>query len=623
VLTLAALAARLYQLATPVLRWDEGWSVAHATLPWAQLCKIALADRHPPLYFAMLKLWLCTGKSTWGLRFLSVLPGVLAVSLMYLVARAWAADLQSGADAPRSALLALLAAAFAAFWPLLVYYGQVVRMYSWSALWVLAATLCALAEPAPGTDSSRAKTLRVWLNVGLVLSSAAALYTLYHTAWVIAAIWLYAVLRRPQRLRWLVLLGLVTLALFVPWLVRAVGTIGERLTSDVAGARSLSDWLGLLWAPIEGLAFVQGGGRRALVALTLMLVAALLIGQPRRVPVRALALPMLALAFSVVGVAVGSQQLWFAPRHLVPATPFLGLLLAWALTRLAARWWPLCAAALVALAVLYGPAATGLVYDKNLEVTDPFDPTADHRHLATLASSGDLVYFNALSKAGWYENLRTASDPDWSYALRWEPIVEPMEVIRERVTTDARTHERLWFVLYNGAYGPNADLVDWLDTTYYPASAVWGADTLYLAYVAPATLGDWLSLEAQFADGVRLARARCSDVAAPGSSLAVELIWTTEQRVNTPYKVFVHLVDANGAVLAQHDGVPGAGRYPVDQWSVGETVHDRHGILMPAALSGDLALRVGLYDPATGARVPLRGGDDALTLPCPPISPQY
>ncbi|NLG29268.1 MAG: hypothetical protein GX557_15265 [Chloroflexi bacterium] len=69
VLTLAALAARLHQLAPPVLRWDEGWSLAHATLPWAQLGEIALADRHPPLYFAMLKLWLYTGKSAWGLRF--------------------------------------------------------------------------------------------------------------------------------------------------------------------------------------------------------------------------------------------------------------------------------------------------------------------------------------------------------------------------------------------------------------------------------------------------------------------------------------------------------------------------------------------------------------------------
>ncbi|NLG29269.1 MAG: hypothetical protein GX557_15270 [Chloroflexi bacterium] len=548
---------------------------------------------------------------------------MLAVPLMYLVARAWAADLCSGADAPRSALLALLAAAFAAFWPLLVYYGQVTRMYSWSALWVLAAARCALVEPAPGADGSRSKALRAWCNVGLVLFSAAALYTLYHTAWPIAAIWLYAALRRPQRLRRLVLLGFVTLALFAPWLVRALATIGERLASDAVGARSLGDWLGLLWAPIEGLAFVQGAGRRASVALALMLVAALLIGRPRRVPVRALALPVLALAFSVVGVAVGSQQLWFAPRHLVPATPFLGLLLAWALTRLAERWWPLCAASLVALAVLYGPAATGLVYEKNLEVTDPFDPSADHRHLSALASAGDLVYFNALSKAGWYENLRTASEPGWSYTLRWEPIVEPMEVIRERVTADARTHERLWFVLYNGDYGPNADLVDWLDTTYYPASAEWGADTLYLGYVAPATLGEWLPLEAQFAGGVRLVRARCSDAVAPGAGLAVELAWTTEQRVSTPYKVFVHVVDANGAVLAQHDAMPGAGRYPADRWDVGETVLDRHGILLPTALSGDLTLRVGLYDPATGARLPLQGGGDALTLPCPPTSPQH
>jgi hypothetical protein len=628
-LTGAALVVRLYQLATPALRWDEGWSLAHATLPWSQLAKIALADRHPPLYFALLKLWLATGRSTWGLRFLSVIPGVLAVPLMYHAARAWLANgaacaLRNSAfpKSRVSSLVPLLAAAFACFWPLLVYYGQVARMYSWSALWVLGAAWCALAgsssEVGAGQDAEslrrHARRQAAIQDVGLVLCSAASLYTLYHTAWAIAGLWLYALIVQPRRFRRLFLLGFAVLLFYAPWLFKAVTTLQQRLGTPVNAPQSLQDWLRLLVAPIEGLAFVQGSGRKAELALGLVLAAGLVLGRPSRADAQRLLLPVLVLAFSVLGVAVGSQQLWFAPRHLVPATPFLGLALAWALDRLRARWWPVLAVALLGLVLVYWSAGTHFVYQKTLEVTEAFDPTTDYRYLAENAGPEDLVYFNALATAGWYENLRRPQDPAWSYAMRWEPIIEPVDEIAARIQRDSQTHERLWFVFYKGDYGPNAALIAWLNEQLYPAGSAWQRDTLYLAYVAPSQPQASQPRGDQFSGGIRLGEARWTPNAAPGGAVAVTLVWQADRLPPESYKVFVHLVDASGRVVAQHDGLPDSGARPTETWAVGEQITDRHGLFLLADASLPLSLRVGLYSAQTGERLLLTDGSDAVHL---------
>ena len=66
------------------------------------------------------------------------------------------------------------------------------------------------------------------------------------------------------------------------------------------------------------------------------------------------------------------------------------------------------------------------------------------------------------------------------------------------------------------------------------------------------------------------------------------------------YKVFVHLyADPAAPPLAQHDSEPGGGLAPTTDWTPGETIIDRHGVLIPASLApGDYTLAIGLYDVA-------------------------
>ena len=63
-------------------------------------------------------------------------------------------------------------------------------------------------------------------------------------------------------------------------------------------------------------------------------------------------------------------------------------------------------------------------------------------------------------------------------------------------------------------------------------------------------------------------------------------------------------------LAAQHDSEPMGGLSPTTSWEPGRIVTDRHGLLIPSDLEpGTYTLIVALYDPATGARLPVSEGD--------------
>jgi hypothetical protein len=106
---------------------------------------------------------------------------------------------------------------------------------------------------------------------------------------------------------------------------------------------------------------------------------------------------------------------------------------------------------------------------------------------------------------------------------------------------------------------------------------------------------------------------------APGDSLQVSLSWQAISPDETSYKVFIHLIDENGQIVAQHDGFPASGELPTNIWTPDEYVLDTHAIPLPATLpAGSYTLRVGMYDPASGVRLPVSSdlpvSDNALDL---------
>ncbi|MFN8532290.1 MAG: glycosyltransferase family 39 protein [Dehalococcoidia bacterium] len=94
------------------------------------------------------------------------------------------------------------------------------------------------------------------------------------------------------------------------------------------------------------------------------------------------------------------------------------------------------------------------------------------------------------------------------------------------------------------------------------------------------------------------------------SGTEVRLAWRAEREVDGSLAVFVHLVDETGRILVQSDGIPAGGAAPASRWTAGLRFEDIHRLASEAP--GRIV--VGLYDPATGRRVPVDGGD-SVTLP--------
>jgi hypothetical protein len=79
--------------------------------------------------------------------------------------------------------------------------------------------------------------------------------------------------------------------------------------------------------------------------------------------------------------------------------------------------------------------------------------------------------------------------------------------------------------------------------------------------------------------------------------LEVTLYWGALAEMDVPYTVFVHLLGADGQVVAGDDGEPADGTRPTTGWVPGEYITDLHLVSIPGDLAaGEYVVEVGLYD---------------------------
>ncbi len=121
------------------------------------------------------------------------------------------------------------------------------------------------------------------------------------------------------------------------------------------------------------------------------------------------------------------------------------------------------------------------------------------------------------------------------------------------------------------------------------------------------------SLRVDFGGSIRLLGYDIEPATAQaGSSLKITLHWQGVAQADTSYKVFVHLLDGDERIVAQDDSLPRAGQAPVTSWMRDEVVSDSHELALPPGVpAGRYRLEMGLYDPASGARVPVLASGEA------------
>lgn len=107
------------------------------------------------------------------------------------------------------------------------------------------------------------------------------------------------------------------------------------------------------------------------------------------------------------------------------------------------------------------------------------------------------------------------------------------------------------------------------------------------------------------------------DIAAAEGEQAVDvtLFWRSEGPTITPYTVFIHILDPNGQLVAQHDGWPVDGRWPTTCWVGDELIPEMITIALPDELpAGRYTLLAGLYDALSGKRLLAGGAQDFVHL---------
>jgi len=113
-----------------------------------------------------------------------------------------------------------------------------------------------------------------------------------------------------------------------------------------------------------------------------------------------------------------------------------------------------------------------------------------------------------------------------------------------------------------------------------------------------------------FGEKMRLLGYDVENSARAGGDVEVTLHWQAQDEMEKAYKVFVHLYDETGALVAQRDRLPGLGVRPTQVWEKGEVVADRYRIPIDRGIpAGTYQIGIGFYDAETGERLVAFGPD--------------
>ena len=99
------------------------------------------------------------------------------------------------------------------------------------------------------------------------------------------------------------------------------------------------------------------------------------------------------------------------------------------------------------------------------------------------------------------------------------------------------------------------------------------------------------------------------------NTLSVTLRWVALGPAAQDDKVFLHVLDAKGNIVAQSDHRPDGDWFPTHYWQKGDVIDDTFQVTLPAGTSLDtLTLNAGMYDSASGQRLTAARADNGERL---------
>ena len=614
-LLLAGFALRLYRIDAQALTGDEAFTIINWTRQPLRtvFSTIALIDPQPPATLLTVIGWTrLAGDSVFALRFLTALSSTIALAGIYALGTALSNR--------RTALTAL---ALAAINPFQIWYAQDGRGY---ALWIATSAVSAWALVLATRRPARRQR---W--AGYVIAAVLGLYTYYLEIFFIVMQGAYVLLLSRQRRAilkpWLVS-QLAIAALVAPWYLQpSLRSSGYQPT---AGRPNLPHALATLsfgeTAPEALLRPLFAIGSHefsllAIVAILLIIGSGIALARSRQRQT-VLFLPLYAVGPAVLLalLATITGQGFFRPRYVAPSSAALILMTAFliehALTaarkyaetrRVAAG-----AGALGIAAVIIGVSVASLwTYHFEQRKAPPWPDIVAALHEQT--GAGDLIVRNFPDPA--FDYYYQGSTP-WTL-LPGSRDAPPEDTHRE-LTRLVDQYGALWFLpVPSPVYDDEQIVADWLLANTQLLSEQWIGPT-HLMQFASWSVDDRSvphRVEVAFSD---VATLRGYSATPPlerwqrGTTVYLATVWEPRRQTEQDLTLFVHLLGPPGPdgspLRAQDDHTPQGGRSRTTTWESGTLIRDIARIAVPVdAPTGEYSVTIGLYDPATGERIPIGG----------------
>jgi hypothetical protein len=541
-------------------------------------------DVHPPLWFSFFWFWRqMVGASEFAGRVQAVYFGLLALALTFRMGRDWF-------GAPRAGVFAAAALGVNA---LFFQYALEIRPYG-AALFAASLSMWAYGRWLRRRSGFAAAVYGLTLPLMLYIHYFMGLLILTQLVH-------FFVLQRPDRR----LLGqggialVVALALWLPWMPAFLNQIAYLRSVEVAaGTARGALGTGVTTRPtslesVIDLIVNASSGQWALYGLVLI---AGLWRLHRRAAYR-LAL-MWALGLPVITFVLNTGLAVYAPRYIVSFTVGLALVCGAGLAALPGRSW-------AALAVFAGLSLWGLPGELP---ADRIPYRALYTQLVISARAGDVVLHD---QAHWQDDM-----------VRWiVGEVLPPEIGLTESFEAALPARRIWFVTANWFEPAVRDHYETLERTHPRQDGFGRCDRAWCyllqlmeapPFDQPRTFGETMTFWGADIDAIS------------AEAIQTRLWWRVEQTPAVSYSIGLHLLGADGALVAQADGPVNhyrQGMIETSAFEPGRIYIDFRDLPLPSGLpAGEYQLSLTVYDWATGERLRLADGEsylmlDRLTLP--------
>lgn len=368
--------------------FDESYSAYLTRYSFGDIWNLTAIDVHPPLFYFLLKIWAgIFGSIDFAMRFMSVMFGAIAIVFAFQLLKRFF-----------SLKIAILGSLAMAISPMLIRYGQEMRMYTLVVAIVFAATyFLSLA-----VDTGKKK---YWIIYGILVSLGMWSHYFSAIAWLAHVVWLITIYKKKIFNKNVIMAYVLAIILYLPWMYyfikQSLGIQNGFWIGPNTG-NTLTDFLG------ESLMFTSGNNiGNWLIIVFLFLISAGVLFVPRiykslKSPQRKYFRLVLFLAVlpPLILILLSTYPLkpLFVSRYIVYASAGIAILFGFIIAKpiIAKRAW--LAAGAVAIVYLIASTA-GLISVNNFKNSNAKGLYYDVSALSTeegmpIVSNSEMLYYD-------------------------------------------------------------------------------------------------------------------------------------------------------------------------------------------------------------------------------------